>query len=204
MHPYATDSRERFRVAFFAVITSILIAWALYGILSKIPKNIPVWAIDTPAAYGCYLLLLGIFEKWLWKCRLVRSVGIVQVPNLSGKWNGILRSSDDNYKTDHSISLDIQQTWTHLLVTLRTEKSISYSIIGAILVGNGKPAMLSYDYLNEPLPDSTPDTMHMHRGMAHLALMEDGSLDGDYFTGRSRNTSGRMQLKRAESNRRRS
>jgi len=178
-------------------IISILLAWVLYWILNKIPKNIPVWALDVPAAYGSYWLLLKIFDKWLWKYPLMRSLGIVQVPNLSGKWNGVLRSSYDNYKTEYPISLDIRQTWTHLLVKLRAEKSSSYSIIGGIVVGDGKPAMLSYDYLNEPLPDAIPETMHMHRGMVHLALMEDGSLDGVYFTGRSRNTFGRMQLRRA-------
>jgi hypothetical protein len=45
-----------------------------------------------------------------------------------------------------------------------------------------------------------PKAVHRprNRGNSNLELQEDGSLDGDYFIGRSRNTSGRMQLRRVD------
>jgi hypothetical protein len=75
---------------------------------------------------------------------------------------------------------------------LESERSGSKSQIAAILTKDLNIAILSYEYMNEPLPDAE-DTMHMHRGTARLVLKDNRNLlEGDYYTGKGRETFGRL------------
>ncbi len=56
--------------------------------------------------------------------------------------------------------------------------------------------MVSYEYVNEPKP-LAPTLMQIHRGFADLTLSLDGRvLDGDYYTGRGRQTYGSLHLEK--------
>ena len=69
--------------------------------------------------------------------------------------------------SDTDITVTIQQTWTGLLITGRTELSKSHSLSGNFITID--EYSVSYEYSNEPLA-SSPQTMHAHRGTARLAL----------------------------------
>jgi hypothetical protein len=191
MHPYATDSEERKQIAFYIAALSIFLAWGLSRIVS-LNKPGFMWWIDAPSTIGIYGLLYYLFDRHLWRWKIWRRLGIVKVPDLNGDWSGHVCSSFDDYNKISDATLKISQHWTHISIVLESERSGSKSQIAAILTKDLNIAILSYEYMNEPLPDAE-DTMHMHRGTARLVLKDNGNLlEGDYYTGKGRETFGRL------------
>ncbi len=195
IHAYSSDHGERVRVIVFIGILSVLAAWLLHLLLGCIPLSIPWW-IDMPSVLGFFALIRAVFDRSLWRSMLVRRAFGIVVPDLNGNWKGQLFSS----YTDHSSPLDteltISQTWTSILISLETTTSISRSRAAAFVIDQPGRISLIYEYLCEPRPAAT-DTMHTHRGTAELHISSNGtSLEGEYYTGRDRQTYGALNLQR--------
>lgn len=193
MHPYTTDSNERKSVPLYIAVLSIVAALILILITEAIPFAIPWW-IDGTSVLGFYGLFYTIFNRYLWKSRLLRIIGLVKVPNLNGTWNGDLSSSFDKQATKKNATIRISQTWTGISIHLETDSSKSHSLIAAIMTKSPIGAVLSYEYLNEPLPNAK-DTMHCHRGTCRLTIQSDENiLDGQYYSGRDRQNFGTLRF----------
>jgi hypothetical protein len=193
VHPYSTDSSERETLPLYLAGAAIASALALGWILAILKWLPPAW-IDAPSTIAFYGLYYQLFRVWIWKWPLLRVFGIVKIPNLSGEWDGYVITTYDELHGKHSVHVSIQQSWTDMRVILKTPYSQSTSLIGAILTRD--LVMLSYEYLNEPLPGAV-GTMHAHRGSARLTLSDNGTaLDGDYYTGRDRTNYGSLSLKK--------
>lgn len=197
MHSYATDSSERKSIPFFLAALGILAAWILGWIVQKTQISIPWW-VDAPAVVGFYGLFYKIFDTWIWRFEFLRKIGVIKLPDLNGVWQGNVSSSYDNYSKEHEAKLKIHQTWTQISIYFESEKSESYSLSGMITAENPVAKALSYEFRNEPKVQAI-ETMHSHRGMARLTLsLKDKNefLDGEYFTGRDRQTYGRMHFEK--------
>ncbi|WP_441339200.1 hypothetical protein [Pseudanabaena sp. Chao 1811] len=98
--------------------------------------------------------------------------------------------------TDYDgIVLYVHQTWSSVSVQLQTMTSSSRSTMASINTLDSSESTLKYEYMNEPTARSL-QTMSIHRGTANMRLSPDGlSLEGDYFTGRGRQTFGDMRFK---------
>jgi len=95
-------------------------------------------------------------------------------------------------------TLHIKQNWRKINVHLETHQSSSDSSGATILTNEGQWPSLSYQYENQPPPD-TAETMEMHHGTTDLELKQDGAadvLEGIYYTGPSRRNYGRMKFER--------
>lgn len=201
MHSYATDSEERTRITLYLAGLSVVLAWLLSFGLKKASIEMPWW-IDAPSVAGFYGLVYKAFDAWLWRLRVLQKTGLVCIPNLNGNWTGELVSSHDGHQKRTSAALVIKQTWTKMLVRLTTEESKSHSLIAGIIVEAVDVPMLSYEYLNEPKANSHY-TMQTHRGAASLELKSvDGVdiLEGDYYSGRGRQTFGCGRFRKETSN----
>lgn len=195
MHPYATDSNERKRIPLILAGLSVIFAWILNKILSYCSVSVPWW-IDTPSVFGFYGVLYSATDKWLWRWQIFRKVALFKVPDLIGQWSGYVSSSFDDHATRNDVQVTISQTWTRIGITLYTETSQSYSLIGSVLIGQQGEPVLTYEYINEPKPEA-PNTMHTHRGMARLLVREAGKvLEGEYYSGRDRQNYGILHLER--------
>ncbi len=195
IHAYSSDHGERVRVIVFIGILSVLAAWLLHLLLSYIPLSIPWW-LDMPSVLGFFALIRAVFNKSLWRSMLVRKTFGIVIPDLNGSWKGQLFSS----YTDHSSSLDaellISQTWTSILISLETKTSISRSRAATFVIDQPERISLIYEYLCEPRPVAT-DTMHTHHGTAELHISSNGTLlEGEYYTGRDRQTYGTLNFQR--------
>jgi SMODS-associating 2TM, beta-strand rich effector domain len=199
-HAYSTDSEERRFIPFFIAAAAIGAAFLAFYILDKYQIRLPWWGppIDTMAFYG---LFYWIFDHYIWKWSLTRRMGITKIPNLSGTWHGHVRPTEtDGVSTglgnEVDITLTIQQTWAHLLITGRTNLSKSRSLSGSLIVTD--ECSISYEYLNEPSAPA-PGTMHAHRGTAMLSINETlKTLEGEYYSGRDRRSIGTIRLTRAK------
>ncbi len=196
MHPYSTDSHERMTAPAVLVVVSILAAFGLAKGIDASGLQPTLWWLDVPAVWGFYSILWWLFDRWLWRCRLPRAIGVVRVPDLSRRWHGRGVSSYTDRageRREFEVEVTITQRWTKCRVHLETRDSQSDSIIGAILAGDGERSTLSYEYRNEPRAHAG-ESMHGHRGMARLEVTDATHLEGEYYTGRDRREYGTLSL----------
>ena len=197
MHGYSTDSGERRVVPLLLASAAITLAWASSKILAVMHLSLPWW-VDAPSTLGFYGALYTLFDRNLWKNRLLRKVGLVRVPNLTGRWHGYLISSFDGHVKRRDLMINIFQSWTQIAVFLTTKTSISRSCAAVIQVDEPAGLALISQYQNQPLANATR-TMHMHFGTAMLRMSDDDSLTGDYYAGRDRRTFGRICCRKEHS-----
>lgn len=195
MHSYATDPIERKIVPLFIAVMGILTAWFFYSILGTLLITLPWW-IEAPSVIGFYYLCYAFFNKYLWRWWPFRIISAVKVPDLNGTWKGHLISSFDEHAARQDATIKISQSWTQISIILETSNSKSHSLIAAIIMEKPTGAILSYEYLNEPLPNAPP-TMYTHRGTARLTIQANWKeFEGEYYSGRGRQTFGILKFKR--------
>jgi len=195
MHPYTTDSSERKLVPLLLVITSVIFAWLFNRVLGALQFTMPWW-IDAPSVVGFYGIFYTLFNKNLWRVPLLKKIGIIKIPNLNGTWSGYIASSFDEHVTKHNATIKISQSWAKISISLKTQYSKSKSLSATILTKNQNATVITYEYLNEPLPYAET-TMHIHRGTARLTLEpESKSLEGEYYSGRDRQNFGVLSFRR--------
>jgi hypothetical protein len=195
MHSYTNDSNESKFLPLYIAGVSVFAAWSLNRILGTIQFTVPWW-IDAPSVIGFYGLFYAIFNKYLWKWRILRTMGVVRIPDLNGTWNGYVVSSFDKHVTKYNATFKIFQNWTRISIILETNYSKSSSIIAAIITEDPNNTVLRYEYRNEPMPNAK-DTMHTHQGTAWLAIQPNEKvLEGEYYTGRDRQEYGMLRFER--------
>jgi len=190
MHGYSTDSSERRVVPLLLAALAIVCAWAFSKLMAVLHFSLPWW-LDAPSSLAFYGALYALFDKHLWRNRIVRKLGLSRIPNLTGRWRGFLVSSYDGHVKRHDVLLQIFQSWTQISVYLTTITSISRSSVAEIQVSDPEGVSLFYQYENQPLSYAM-ESMHMHYGTAMLRLSEGNCLAGDYYAGRDRRTYGRI------------
>jgi hypothetical protein len=194
MHPYATDSNERERITFGLAAVSVGLAWALARSLLAAHLPLPWW-LDAPSTMGIFGALYAVFERSLWRLSCVHRIGLVKVPILAGGWRGRLRSSFDQHAQEREVSVEIKQSWTKLSLILESSGSTSQTVAASLLVDAPGGMILSYQYRNEPKPTAV-GTMQIHYGTARLAVRGATVLDGDYYSGRGRQSYGGIHLEK--------
>lgn len=194
MHGYSTDTDEKRVVILFLAALAIALAWMSSNLLAAIHLSMPWWA-DAPSSLFFYGVLYALFDRHLWRHPLMRKLGLVKTPNLTGCWRGYLTSSYDNHSKRHDLSVDIFQSWTQISILFSTVTSVSRSCVAVIQVSDPEGIALIYQYENQPLADATK-TMHMHYGTAMLRMLNSNGLTGDYYAGRDRGTFGRISCHR--------
>jgi hypothetical protein len=194
MHGYSTDTDEKRVVILFLAALAIALAWVSSNLLAAVHLSMPWWA-DAPSSMFFYGVLYALFDRRLWRHPLMRKLGLVKTPNLTGCWRGYLTSSYDNHSKRHDLSVDIFQSWTQISILFSTVTSVSRSCVAVIQVSDPEGIALIYQYENQPLADATR-TMHMHYGTAMLRMLNGNGLTGDYYAGRDRGTFGRICCQR--------
>lgn len=164
---------------FFVVFLSglsFLIAWAVH----KLYSNPPFW-LDTLSPLGAYIILYSLFENYFWSWKIFKVLGIVNMPDLRGRWHGAQRSSYQENGQHVTIEsyLEIEQTFSKICVRAYYEKSESESMVANFAEVNGHQ-YLYYSYDNDPNSFSVGD-MARHKGTAKLHCHSKGLLKGSYF-----------------------
>jgi len=193
MHSYSIDSNERKYVPFLLTLLAILLAWLLHIMLKLVNFAMPWW-IDAPSVMGFYGLLCFAFDSFLWKIKVLHSIGVVRIPNFNGIWTGCVLSSFSQHGDNHMGELIIRQSWSNISIVLESDLSKSYSIAASISINNPYGTTLSYTYINEPKP-TAGSSMHGHRGTCEL-IYRGNSFEGEYYSGRDRQNYGTLLFKK--------
>ena len=191
MHSYDVEGRGRVVVAL--TTGSFLLVWLLHIVLGAIDFS-PQWWLSVPSFAGVYSALYWLFDQYVWRWGLLRKLGLLTVPDLSGHWIGEVDSSYGPEGSSSSVTATVSQRWSKLAITLETTQSRSRSFSASFRTENVPRPEISYMYINEP-KGRAPETMQMHRGTVSLELNGD-CLEGDYNTGRGRREIGTLKLTR--------
>lgn len=195
MHPYAIDSNERILIPLYLAILSVLLALFFQWAFELFNLTLPWW-VEAPSVFALYGLFYKLFDKYLWKWEIFKTIGAIKTPNLNGGWKGHLASSYEDFKKKHDANIRIVQSWTRISIVLTTESSSSRSLLAGIITENPEQNTLSYQYLNEPRQNSEK-SLHVHRGTATLNIQSDLSkFMGEYYSGRDRMNSGELVFER--------
>lgn len=193
MHSYASDSNDR-RVAPW-VIAEIAAAVAFtYSAIVAWKKITVPWWMETPTIMAAYGLVYWLYNRHGWKWRLL-GIRLSEIPDFNGTWFGEIHSNHENGTKLHGM-MRVHQTWMNLCVEFDSQRSRSFSVMAAVNVTPGPTEGLTFQYSNAPRHNAT-ETMNAHVGLSHLRISLDSKvLDGDYFSGRGRQTFGGMKLVR--------
>jgi len=138
------------------------------------------------SAFAIFGVLFWLFDKFIWKFGITKK--ITGIPNFSGEWEGILKSSFDKTK-DYQIKIVIKQSWSKILILCHFTQSDSWSETAHINPEHGKGPMLKFSYANRA--QSVTWAIKEHRGDNELFLgpydkanKRYTTLNGDYFNNR--------------------
>lgn len=196
-----TNNYRKFTLLILILVSaSFFVSWALYIALNayfeSLPTSIKV-IISIPTAPAIYAFLFWIFDNYLWRHSFFKKIGIVIAEDLNGEWQGVVKSSYDEFQSDIQAKLIIDQTATKIKVRGVFNESASISIhenFGRSEI-DGRIA-LYYFFRNEPKYDAVP-TMAIHEGSVKLVYdPKKDALAGYYYSGRDRNNHGTIEVER--------
>jgi hypothetical protein len=199
-YPYATDSNEREALAYWFAAISIALAYLFNLTAAALKLEFPWWLV-LPSPMALYLFVRWVFSRFLWRWQPLHALGIVKIPDLNGEYKGHLWTSHDKHADRHPCDFTVSQTWTSMSVHGRFAQSRSFNMVSGISVEGTDAPRLSYEYWNEPASGAV-EGMAPHRGTIWFDIRQTEigiQLDGEYYTGRGRGTSGRIQLRRTKS-----
>lgn len=188
MHSYAVNN-DRLRCYVIIGVICALLAPVTYEMLKKATflSSLEPW-VSTSLSFGTlYAITFAFYNRVAWKWSFLKFIGLPLTANLNGSYEGKLISS---YKrTEVSITIDIVQSWTKLVVYLETgtDSSDSYSYMASIFDIDGKSSRLSYSYTNTPFNVIAASDMHTHDGTVNLVFRNNNQkIMGKYFNARQR------------------
>lgn len=192
MSPYAADNDRRFVVysvlwmisALIAFFVTILIDSYLSGV------NLIVDFMLFLLSISPFAVCLALINHLPQKC-LLRISGI---EDISGSYNGVLKSSFDDGTKEHSVKVIVKQSFYILEVELSTETSRSYCT-SAFIKQMGTRTVLTYTYQNE---GSAINGLDPHVGTCWISFGEE-KIHGEYYTHPSRRTAGEIELRQSDS-----
>lgn len=167
-------------VIFFAAILPLASYFIARGFHQLFP-DIPFW-METISPLFAYGVLYALFEKYLWHWRIFKFFGLVNVPDLRGRWKGKQRSSykENGSNIEIPSCLEISQTFSKIIVRACYERSQSQSVVANFAELNGEN-YLFYTYDSEP-NSLKSGTMQAHKGTVKLKyLPKEKKLIGAYF-----------------------
>ncbi len=193
-----SDNYKKFTYFILILIAvSVIISYLISQLLKSNQIVLPFY-IDLPiSTVGVYSILFWVFNNYLWKHPFFRRIGIIIADDLNGKWQGIVKSSYDNFQKDIKAELVIEQTATDITLCGTFDQSKSVSVHENFSRSDiDNKVALFYFFRNEPKYDAV-ETMAMHEGSAKLVHDEEkDTLTGYYYSGRDRNNHGTIEVKR--------
>ncbi len=164
----------------FLLLLGILTAYGVSQLLKGTPLEDWTWLVDAPSAIAVFSFLnWQVFGKYLWHFRFMRLIGIVEVPDLRGRWEGILVSSHDHQ--EHACVFEIEQCAYSISVWAYFRQSASTPIIAGFTNISGRQ-YLYFTYDNDTGAMSEAG-MEPHKGTMRLEFYNK-ELKGSYFNSR--------------------
>ena len=194
MHRYSLDKENYERIWYIIILISTVFDVIINAII--IPKLqclfsnqiifilFSIFITTLVSFYGFYYL----FNNYLWKCRLINKK--IGCPNISGNWKGKITNSKHSIQTE----VEIRQTWTEIVMNLKTATASSKTTALSFFTEDSKNPEIIYIYENKV---RNTNKFHSHGGTGKLTFFkEEDKLIGNYYTDEQRETHGKIELKK--------
>lgn len=139
-----------------------------------------------------------LFDKFFWKMKISRMLGLSKQPDLNGKWTGdIDRLGEEN---PHHFTMEINQTFSKISVKTRSENSSGHSIKAYFLsdAHNETFELVNLWHCRTKKRQKT-EAFEEFKGLSQVSILEENGttiLEDYYFTDRVPPTAGRSNLVR--------
>lgn len=199
MHDYSIDKHPREAIIFWLSCGAMIITPLLNSIIQTL-SSIGNWSVPLSgiSAFLIFRIILWWFDKYLWKSELFRKA--FMVPDLNGVWaceGETIKKNGSDMPKPWEATITITQSWSKILVHLKTNKSGSESTSASITRIEGAGYKLLYSYANDP--KKIESGLTRHDGLAEIAFnSECNEADGCYFTDEHRSTAGTMKIRKIE------
>lgn len=198
MHDYSIGRHPKEKILFGLAFLAIISTPFINRGFSQIQDILGYWTL--PLASVSTFMVFGAvfwwFNQYLWKCKSVRK--ILLMPDLNGKWECtgttlIKAGAETNYPWKAEIN--ITQSWSKIIIRLKTKDSVSYSTSASITRLEGQGFKILYHYQNDPT--RIEETLHKHDGATEIIFNQDCTEGtGHYFTDQHRSTVGSLTLRK--------
>lgn len=155
-----------------------------------------VGVVVSITAFSVFAGLYFIFDRWVWKSGWVGK--LLGVPDLSGSWK-VTGHTDgaDGVERDWNATLTIEQTWSHIAISIETDGSRSRSTMASIERDPGHGHRLIYGYVNSR--KDVERELRSHCGTCEVVIAADlNSAQATYFNDHQRRTVGTMTWERKQ------
>ena len=194
MNPYKANA-NRFILA--AVLLTLLSALASEFLLGR-------GLIALILAPASIVFVVGgawlIFDRYIWKWRIINLLGFSMLPDLNGTWVGNVNRNDEN--NPHAFKAVVHQTYSRISITTSSENARGYSVKSFFLCDENCQYFTLVDYWYCKTRSRTGSFDEEFHGVSRIDIVRDpdGSLalENAYFTDRNPATQGRSRLKRQE------
>jgi hypothetical protein len=202
MHVYSSDNG--FRSTFLGILgaTAFVTTWMLDNyvfpwIHEQLPFAVPNLLFFGLAFGVAYKLFYRVFDRRLWNESWIPDF-VVAVPDLTGHWEGEIRTSYEGEIADEYIAdgghqsipatLDIKQTWGKIIIHFETERSYSVSTGASFQTKRTFHPKLSYLFENKGADvDKQEEDEGPYDGTTQFRYREsEDKLVGYYYTGPAR------------------
>lgn len=198
MHEYSIDVDQK-NIVFYIALLSITLSSLLTALIGYLSESFPIVSVVGPlTAVSIFALLYTLFDKKIWRWKVLKKIGLVKVPDLDGEWEGTFNSSFHNFNKSYPAQFKIEQTWTKICIMGKFNDSKSSSYTSAIKVNAGGGVKVFYSYQNEKNAEKADELFSDHKGYGSLLLNnEENKIEGTYFNNPSNNRNhGMLQLQR--------
>jgi hypothetical protein len=193
MQNMGIDLSKTSHIFFFIILlptVSVGVGW----VFAELFPNVPFW-METISPLAAYGILYSLFERHAWHLSLFRTLGVVTIPDVRGRWLGEQTSSykDENGKHRKArVIMEIEQTFSSIKVETyyrnwRTEHCL------ASFINVGGECTLFIMFETTPKVDYDGDAT-AHKGVVRLIQLPDRRLSGTYFNAMGRH--GELMFKR--------
>jgi hypothetical protein len=176
-----------------------VLVWLLLALRASVTISDGVKLLKLlPTVIAADAIALGVFVKWLWRCKLLHG-WLVPFPDLNGTWQGTIKTTWVDPKTgEHPaaipVILCIKQSFISISCVMRTREMTSHSYCSDfVLDADSQLKKLAYSYKSWPRA-TVVDRSPPHDGTIIFDIVGDPphKLNGQYWT--ARKTTGEIDL----------
>jgi SMODS-associating 2TM, beta-strand rich effector domain len=174
------DFSKTSNILFFGAVLpaiSIYASWEFFNYFN----SLPFW-VETVTPLFAYATVFSFFEEYLWHWPVFRWLGIVNFPDIRGRWSGMQHSHhrQEDIHRDSRVVFEFVQNFSRVYVRTYYLDSQSESIASNFALINGEMTLY---YIYDSEPNSFNEAkVEPHRGSARLKhLHEERKLIGSYF-----------------------
>jgi hypothetical protein len=186
MVEYSLDTNIRAKVHFLLAAASIVLCYFAYTAMAPTASDFAKLA-KISTTFVVYGFLLSLFNRFIWRWRIVRVLH--GVPDLNGHWKGFIERGEPVLDA-RQLTANIVQNWHNISIEVETGRSRSTLKSAAILTKGARKEIL-YSYSKVPLNAASG---RFGEGFQQLVIDDDRTLSGRYFSTRLRG--GSTTLKR--------